>query len=827
MTARRQGGRPWGPIRAETAEAAELARFLRAQVDASGKTLATLAGQVHVSKSQISERLAGKVPDRQFVTALIRVTVPEPRLRVHRLQQAEKLLQAAADPSPRKRPAPMPVSALELAEVRAQQVEIYDRLTRSLEQQNQLREAAGNSAKLVMVLLTMINKLEQRISNLTDERNNLRSTHVDPAALRRTQRQLARAQEQEQRAGLELQRAQEKQRQAEDLAARVQARVDELTDELDRLRANDGTTDTSGGTARCTDEAATEPASPAVMDPVGDDIDLALARASVVNDQDDQVLQSITDDLTQGSGTASEVVPDNRADNPAPTIVTMDNLRDLWATAHVAAEGGDYREALRLYTTLHTTSTQVLGPEHPDTLSARLNLAHWRGKAGDAAGTAAALAELLPVCERVLGSEHTNTLTNRHNLARWRGEAGDAAGAAAAFTELLPVYERVLGPEHPHTLITRLSLARWRGEAGDAAGTAAALSELLPVCERVLGREHPDTLSARLSLAHWRGEAGDAAGAAAALAELLPVRERVLGPEHPHTLITRHSLADWQGRAGDAAGAAAALAELLPLCERVLGPEHPDTLTARHNAARWKMAARGQQLPRDNPLRPPTSAEVGGQIADQPVRGEFTVVQDAFGETQALAPERPKGPWDSRELLAPQRALAHLDLGGLLVPNRAGMRLTVAMTGDAIDAVNVLLSQGTIGLAAMATIQPVWDAIRTELADGIVQAGGSAAEVEGTLGWELRVHLTAGARVATRFVGADGPGWFLRGAITGEEPDIYSAVFDRFFRDTVVVRGDRGLADRAAISLTLPSDTVLENGVLNVSANSADSSVAS
>ncbi|MGW7469827.1 DUF3710 domain-containing protein [Streptomyces xantholiticus] len=202
-------------------------------------------------------------------------------------------------------------------------------------------------------------------------------------------------------------------------------------------------------------------------------------------------------------------------------------------------------------------------------------------------------------------------------------------------------------------------------------------------------------------------------------------------------------------------------------------------------------------------------------------------MQDAFGETQAPAPERPTGPWDSRELLAPQRALAYLDLGGLLVPKLAGMRLTVAMTGDVIDAVNVLLAQGTIGLAAMATIQPVWDAIRTELADGIVQAGGSAAEVEGPLGWELRVHLTAGARVATRFVGADGPGWFLRGAITGKERDIYSAVFDRFFRDTVVVRGDRGLADRAAISLALPSDTVLENGFLNVSANSADSSAAS
>ncbi|MFE1877828.1 tetratricopeptide repeat protein, partial [Streptomyces sp. NPDC059496] len=67
---------------------------------------------------------------------------------------------------------------------------------------------------------------------------------------------------------------------------------------------------------------------------------------------------------------------------------------------------------------------------------------------------------------RVLGPDHPNTLTARSNLARWRGEAGDAIGAAAAVTELLTDMVRVLGPDHPNTLTTRHSLAHWRREAG-------------------------------------------------------------------------------------------------------------------------------------------------------------------------------------------------------------------------------------------------------------------------------------------------------------------------------------------------------------------------
>ena len=87
------------------------------------------------------------------------------------------------------------------------------------------------------------------------------------------------------------------------------------------------------------------------------------------------------------------------------------------------------------------------------------------GLAGDAAGARDLYAALLPVAERTLGPEHPETLTTRGNIACGTGLAGDAAGARDLYAALLPVRERVSGPEHPDTLTTRGSLAYWADEA--------------------------------------------------------------------------------------------------------------------------------------------------------------------------------------------------------------------------------------------------------------------------------------------------------------------------------------------------------------------------
>jgi hypothetical protein len=249
--------------------------------------------------------------------------------------------------------------------------------------------------------------------------------------------------------------------------------------------------------------------------------------------------------------------------------------------------GGSYPAARDLQHKISDAREQLLGPEHPDTLMARIRLLNWTGEAGDAAGARDQYATLILVSERVFGAEHPLALASRNNHARWTGKAGNAAGARDRLAGLLPIREQVIGREHPDTLATRANLARWAGEAGDAAGARDEYAALVPLRERILGPEHPDTMTARHNLARWTGQAGDAAAARDQHAALLPTRERVLGPEHPDTLTTRASFAYWTGHAGDPAGARDQFGALLPVRQQVSGPEHPDTLTDQGNLADW------------------------------------------------------------------------------------------------------------------------------------------------------------------------------------------------------------------------------------------------
>ncbi|WP_322751715.1 MULTISPECIES: helix-turn-helix transcriptional regulator, partial [unclassified Frankia] len=121
----------------------------------------------------------------------------------------------------------------------------------------------------------------------------------------------------------------------------------------------------------------------------------------------------------------------------------------LFRAGRSRSDAGLVTAAADHYRHLHAAAAHRLGPDHPDTLNTRNNLAYLRGKAGDPGGAAAATEALLADYLRVLGDDHPDTLNTRHNLARWRGQAGDPGGAAAAYEALLADRLRVLGPDHP------------------------------------------------------------------------------------------------------------------------------------------------------------------------------------------------------------------------------------------------------------------------------------------------------------------------------------------------------------------------------------------
>ena len=106
-----------------------------------------------------------------------------------------------------------------------------------------------------------------------------------------------------------------------------------------------------------------------------------------------------------------------------------------------------------------------------------------------------------PTRERVLGADHPDTLTARNNLADAYVSAGRLDEAIPLFERTLADHERVLGADHPDTLTSRHNLAGAYVSAGRLGEAIPLFERTLADRERVLGADHPDTLASRNNLA--------------------------------------------------------------------------------------------------------------------------------------------------------------------------------------------------------------------------------------------------------------------------------------------------------------------------------------
>jgi tetratricopeptide (TPR) repeat protein len=261
------------------------------------------------------------------------------------------------------------------------------------------------------------------------------------------------------------------------------------------------------------------------------------------------------------------------------TLTSRNNL----AGAYEAV--GDLTRAIALYEATLTDRERVLGPDHPDTLASRNNLAGAYEAVGDLTRAIALYEATLTHRERVLGPDHPDTLTSRNNLAYAYEAVGDLTRAIALYEATLTDRERVLGPDHPDTLISRNNLAYAYQAVGDLTRAIALYEATLTDRERVLGPDHPDTLISRNNLAGAYKAVGDLTRAIPLFEATLTDIERVLGPDHPDTLTSRNNLAGAYEAVGDLTRAIPLYEATLTDRERVLGPDHPDTLASRNNLA--------------------------------------------------------------------------------------------------------------------------------------------------------------------------------------------------------------------------------------------------
>ncbi len=171
------------------------------------------------------------------------------------------------------------------------------------------------------------------------------------------------------------------------------------------------------------------------------------------------------------------------------------------------------------------------------------------------------------------------------------------------------------------------------------------------------------------------------------------------------------------------------------------------------------------------------------------------------------------GPLDESEANAVR---PYVDLGGVKILPREGLhlRLEVEEGSKRVVAVGLDYAGSTLQVQPFAAPRGsgLWHEIRQQIVDQIHKQGGTTQLITGKFGPEVLAQIPApagqpgGPRLA-RFIGVDGPRWFLRGVIAGEGATNAEAAakVEDLYRSIVVVRGNTPMPPRDLIPLHMPA----------------------
>jgi hypothetical protein len=190
----------------------------------------------------------------------------------------------------------------------------------------------------------------------------------------------------------------------------------------------------------------------------------------------------------------------------------------------------------------------------------------------------------------------------------------------------------------------------------------------------------------------------------------------------------------------------------------------------------------------------------------------------------AIPQEQPKsepanrafdGPLDESEANAVR---PYVDLGGVKIVPRADLqlRLEVEEGSQRVVAVGLDYAGSTLQVQPFAAPRTsgLWHEIRQQIVAQVHAQGGKTREQPGVFGPEVLAEIPVapgqgGSARLARFIGVDGPRWFLRGVISGAGvgPGDATTSIEDIYRSIVVVRGNTPMPPRDLIPLHMPAST--------------------
>ncbi len=221
---------------------------------------------------------------------------------------------------------------------------------------------------------------------------------------------------------------------------------------------------------------------------------------------------------------------------------------------------------------------------------------------------------------------------------------------------------------------------------------------------------------------------------------------------------------------------------------------------------------RGRHVDQEAELDARDFGDLGQPTSDYPFRdstgdeglGRLTW-DDAAGVTAATT--HISGPFDLS--VAPRDEFIRVDLGALRVPVLPGVNIHPQVEDGHVSA--IVLVHGGSALQVIPFAAPLedsaWTGIRHDLRVKMEAENYSPRDCEGEFDVELLANLPSqSGRQLVRFLGIDGPRWFIRAMFTGaaaSDPAAGQALI-QVLRNMVVVRGSEPRPVRDPLPMRLP-----------------------
>ena len=268
-----------------------------------------------------------------------------------------------------------------------------------------------------------------------------------------------------------------------------------------------------------------------------------------------------------------EILGENHPD----TLTSLNNLAITYSSL------GDYNKALEMKNAVYNARKEILGKKHPDTLTSLNNLASSYSYLGDYNKACELQNAVYNARKEILGEKHPDTLNSLNNLASSYSYLGDYNKACKLQNAAYNARKEILGENHPDTLTSLNNLAIFYSYLGDYNKACELQNAVYNARKEILGEKHPDTLNSLNNLANSYSDLGDYNKALELKNAVYNARKEILGETHPDTLASLNNLANSYSDLGDYNKACKLQNAVYNASKEILGETHPDTLASLNN----------------------------------------------------------------------------------------------------------------------------------------------------------------------------------------------------------------------------------------------------